>query len=147
MCRLFQLFALGLVSIAMPSYSAIPAALIGEWEVRDTAMGAGRMYRFQSNGTYEYRIFRILPGTTQVIKSEAGTYIVQGNRLTLQPQGGDSRIYGWQITRDPYVGDRILWLENPSGVREQFLRVPITRTPSTKFCTTYVRRNFLTITH
>jgi hypothetical protein len=120
MRRLFHLFALGLVFVATPADAGIPAAFIGDWEVRDTAMSAGQIYRFNSNGTYEYRIFRILPGTTQVIKSEAGTYIVQGNRLTLQPRGGDSTTYGWQITRDPHIGDRILWLENPNGVREQF---------------------------
>jgi hypothetical protein len=120
MHRLFGLLASGLIFIAMPIHADTPAALIGDWEVRHTAAGIGHIYTFQTNGTYEYNIFSILPGITKVIKSEAGAYAVQGDRLTLKPRGGNSKTYRWQLTRDPYVRDRILWLEDSNGGREQF---------------------------
>ena len=125
MHKLFHLFALGLIIISMPAHAVNPAALIGKWEVSsivNEAMGWGlrEIYMFYPNGTYKNGAFSNVPGSPQVLHSEAGTYTVQGNRLTLQPQGGYPKVYGWQITRDPVVRDLILWLIKPDGVKQQF---------------------------
>jgi hypothetical protein len=94
--------------------------LIGEWEVRHTDMGLGRVFTFHPDSSFEVRIFRIYAGGTQVIHAQSGMYSVQGNRLNLRTKSGESAIYSWRMTRDPYVGSRILWLVDSKGMEEPY---------------------------
>ena len=118
-CVIFACLLISYSSYAKKGFVMEPS-LLGKWEVRNTAMGAGKIYVFRSDGTYVYIIFRILPGRVEPIQSETGDYSVRGNYLTLEPEGDDARTYQWEITRDRYVGDRILWLKHRDGLKEQF---------------------------
>jgi hypothetical protein len=53
---------------------------------------------------------------------KTGTYIVQGDRLTLSERSGVSTVYRWSIGGDPLIPGsrvRILFLSGPQG-EEQF---------------------------
>ena len=91
--------------------------LIDEWETR--SLGTGHRYRFHPDGTYEYTIFREIQfrGTIPV-EMKTGTYMVQGDRLTLNERGGGSTTYRWSIGGDPLIPGsrvRILSLSGPQG--------------------------------
>jgi hypothetical protein len=101
----------------------LPDELVDDWIVEHTAMGAGSSYTLRADGTYDYKIFNLAAGRRQVISSEAGIYSVEGDRLTLNPQGGLPKTYKWRITRDPYITikeSRILLLTGDGGTEETF---------------------------
>lgn len=103
-----------------PAWDGVLAQIVGDWGVDHSAMGAGETYTFRPDTTYEHKIWRILPGTRQVAQIEAGTYALQGNRLTLSPQGGGPRAYTWRTGQDPYVGTPMLFLQDAGGTELPF---------------------------
>jgi hypothetical protein len=110
------------VLISVPGYPgrSPDVGLIDEWETRSSNIG--HRYRFQSDGTYEYTIFRVDPGRTTPVEVKTGTYMVQGDRLTLNERGGGSTTYRWSIGGDPLIPGsrvRILSLSGPQG-KQQF---------------------------
>jgi tetratricopeptide (TPR) repeat protein len=94
--------------------------LVGDWAVENMAMGAGEVYAFRPDATYEHKIWQILPGTRRVVQAEVGTYAVQGSRLTLIQQGGGVRTFTWRTTRDSYVSTPMLFLQDARGIEQQF---------------------------
>jgi tetratricopeptide (TPR) repeat protein len=95
------------------------ARLIDEWETRSGSLG--HRYRFQPDGTYEYAILQVIAGSPRTVEVKRGTYMVQGDRLTLTEQGRASTIYRWSIVRDPVNRDSrtpVLSLSGPQGTQQ-----------------------------
>jgi hypothetical protein len=108
-------FLLVILTLTPLSTRAQTAQLTGNWVVDYMNMGARQTLSFRPSGTYEYKIWQIQPGGRRVVQAEDGNYAVQGNRLVLYPRGGGAQNYGWELTRDPYVGDIMLRLYDAAG--------------------------------
>ena len=89
--------------------------IIGSWTVSHGLLHTA--YSFADNGKYRYR--RYGSGRDE---EETGRYVVQGDRLILEPQGKLRRVLRWSIgthiTACP--GERILDLLDPCGDEEIF---------------------------
>jgi hypothetical protein len=62
-----------LLTLTTLSVRAETAELTGDWAVDNMDMGAGQTLSFHPSGTYEYKIWQILPGTRRVVQAEDGT--------------------------------------------------------------------------
>jgi hypothetical protein len=105
------------LSLLVASAQVGVAQIIGDWTVDNMTIGAGQTLSFRPNGTYEYKIWRILPGRREVIQAEVGTYKIQRDRVTLEARNGTSKSYRWRFDRG---SSPILFLRDDSGVEQQF---------------------------
>jgi hypothetical protein len=108
------------LSLVVVSTQVGLAQIVGDWMVDNMAMGASQTLSFRPNGTYEYKIWQILPGTRRVVQAEVGTYAVQGSRLTLSQKSGGVRTYTWRTGQDPYIKTPMLFLQDARGREQQF---------------------------
>ena len=54
------------------------------------------------------------------MQSEAGTYKVQRDRVTLSPRNGSLQSYSWRLGKDPSLGNPMLFLRDASGGEQAF---------------------------
>lgn len=89
--------------------------IVGSWSVSHGPLHIA--YSFTESGAYRYR--RYGAGRDE---EETGTYVVQGDRLILGPQGKPERVLRWSI--GPHItaisGEGILHLVDSYGEKEIF---------------------------
>jgi hypothetical protein len=60
------------MAVMATSVRADTPGIVGDWIVDNAAMGARQTFSFRSNGSYTYRIWRVMGGITKVVQEENG---------------------------------------------------------------------------
>lgn len=89
--------------------------IVGAWVVEHGLLTIG--YSFADNGNYKYE--RYGSGRDE---EETGTYALEGDRLTLKPEGKPQKLFRWSVGSDVTAmpGEYVLWLFDSYGGKEMF---------------------------
>ena len=100
-----------------PSHMPIQTAGTLQWVGGKSAGYVRTAYWFEDDGSYTYE--RSGPERQD---EETGSYIVQGERLILSPDGKPQRTMQWWIGTEATAleGESILWLVDQYGRKEMF---------------------------